>query len=109
MGGDKFCMKNSTRIPLGESCKGFSRNCEKGLRCKKDCKKGEKCKERICIIPLALGEDCKLPEGGLSRNCGKGLKCHKKEGVCVEKKKNGKGKDKGKNGKGKGNGKNKKN
>merc|ERR1711962_1073131 len=85
--GDKFCMKNSTRIPLGESCKGFSRNCEKGLRCKKD---------------------CKLPEGGLSRNCGKGLKCHKKEGVCVEKKKNGKGKGKGKNG-GKGNGKNKKN
>merc|ERR1711953_1406486 len=77
--GDKICMeKNATRIPEGE-------------RCKKSCKKGEKCKERICIVPLALGEDCKLPKGGLSRNCGKGLKCHKKEGVCVEKKKNGKG------------------
>merc|ERR1712179_14134 len=112
--GDKFCMeKDATPIAEGESCKGFSRNCEKGLRCKKNCKKGEKCKERICIVPLALGEDCKLPEGGLSRNCGKGLKCSKKEGVCVEKKKNGKGKGKGKgkgnNGKGKDKGKNSEN
>merc|ERR1712066_411239 len=53
--------------------------------------------DKFCMeknaTPLADGEDCKLPEGGLSRNCGKGLKCSKKEGVCVEKKgKGGKGK-----------------
>merc|ERR1711872_995383 len=77
--GDKFCMeKNATRLAEGESCKG-----------------GEKCKERVCVVPLQLGDDYKLPEGGLSRNCGKGLKCSKKEGVCVEKKgKGGKGKGK---------------
>merc|ERR1711962_1200984 len=69
--GDKFCMeKNAARLAEGESCKGFSRNCQEGLACKASCKRGEK---------------CKLPEGGLSRNCGKGLKCSKKQGVCVEK------------------------
>merc|ERR1712066_229358 len=82
-------------LRLNKSCKGFSRNCEEGLACKATCKRGEKCKERVCVVPLQLGEDCKLPEGGLSRNCGKGLKCSKKEGVCVEKKgKGGKGKGK---------------
>merc|ERR1711973_346896 len=91
--GDKFCMeKNATRLAEGESCKGFSRNCQEGLACKATCKRGEKCKERVCVVPLQLGDDCKLPEGGLSRNCGKGLKCSKKEGVCVEKKGKGKGK-----------------
>merc|ERR1711994_213130 len=84
--------KNRTRNPEGKNCTGFSRNCEKGLRCKKNCKKGEKCTERICIVPLALGEDCKLPEGGLSRNCGKGLKCSKKDEFALKRERGGRGK-----------------
>jgi len=85
--GDKFCMKkNATRVAAGGSCKGFSRNCETGLACKATCPRGEKkCKERVCVVPLKQGEDCKLPEGGLSRYCGKDLKCSRKKGVSLKK------------------------
>merc|ERR1719382_372245 len=85
--GTKFCMeKNATVLALNESCKGFKKNCDKGLTCKKSCAKGEKCKDRVCVKPLAEGEGCMLENDRRSRNCGKGLKCHKKTGVCVQKK-----------------------
>merc|ERR1712154_681039 len=49
--GDKFCMeKNATRVAAGDSCKGFSRNCEAGLACKASCQRGEKCKGEFVLF-----------------------------------------------------------
>merc|ERR1711936_418377 len=80
-GGDSLCfIAASPNLKLNECCPGFECTELEGEDGDKFCMEkdatpiaeGEKCKERICIVPLALGEDCKLPEGGLSRNCGKG-------------------------------------
>merc|ERR1711987_166 len=54
--GDKFCMeKNATRLAEGESCKGFSRNCQEGPPARPPAR-GERSARGECVLFLSSSE-----------------------------------------------------